>query len=151
MSLIPGYNTPLFSLNWLKTKGRLVDIVDGDTVYIVLPLFNSHFKFNCRISSIDTCEKRGENKQLGIDATNFSYYFFTGKENLDRKNLKLELDTNPVIIDVECFTFDKYGRLLVNIYFNGLSIAEELVKHKLAYIYNGGHKLNNDEQRVTLR
>lgn len=146
---IPGYNTSLFTLNGLKTKGRLVDIVDGDTVYIVLPFFNTYFKFNCRINGIDTCEKHGENKQLGINATNFSYMFFTGKKGLNRKQLKEELAENHVVIDVECFDFDKYGRLLINVMYNGVSYADEIIKNKLAYSYNGGKKLSLDEQRIT--
>jgi endonuclease YncB( thermonuclease family) len=137
---IPGYITPIFSLEGLKTKGRLVDIVDGDTVYIVLPVFSTFFKFNCRIYGIDTPEKRGENKVLGFAATQFAYTFFTGKPGLDRKKLLLDLAENKVILDVECLGFDKYGRLLVNISYVGFSYANEIVRNNLAYSYTGGKK-----------
>ena len=147
---IPGYNTPMFSLHGLKTTARIVDIVDGDTVYLVIPLFNTFFKFNCRILGIDTCEKNGENKQLGILSTNFSYEFFTGQKGLSRKTVRFALCEQCVLVDIECYEFDKYGRLLVNIYFNGISFATELLNQRIAYVYNGGKKLTMDEQRVIL-
>lgn len=147
---IPGYNTPLFSLKGTKVIARVVDIVDGDTVYLVIPLFSTFFKFNCRIGGIDTCEKLGDNKQFGIHATHFSYEFFTGKKGLDRKGVRLELAEKPVLVDIECLEFDKYGRLLVNVWRDGVSLATELINNKLAYVYNGGKKLSAEEQRVAL-
>ena len=41
------YKTPKFSLNGVKTYGRVVDVIDGDTLAIVIPIFeNKYFKLN---------------------------------------------------------------------------------------------------------
>ena len=39
-----GIKTPRFSLNNLKTYGRLVDIIDGDSLSIILPIYDNYFK-----------------------------------------------------------------------------------------------------------
>jgi len=59
-------HTPEFTLNGLNTKGRLVNIIDGDSVSIVLPVFNNFYKYNIRLSGIDTCEMRSKMKNVEI-------------------------------------------------------------------------------------
>ena len=46
----------LFSLNGLKTIGKIVDIYDGDTCKIVIIHENILKKFTCRLLGIDTPE-----------------------------------------------------------------------------------------------
>lgn len=141
--MYPGLDTPKLSLNGLNTKARLVDIVDGDTVYLVIPFENKFYKWNTRLSGLDTCEKNSKvnaNKELGYAATHFVTQFFTGKTNLTRKEIQKELNDNVVIVDVCCGAFDKYGRLLATIFYNDLSLSKELLDHKLAYEYHGGTK-----------
>ena len=53
---------------------------------------------------------------------------------------------------VECLDFDKYGRLLANVYNLNTEIKSDnsfssiLLKEKLAYVYNGDTKLTEEEQ-----
>ena len=59
--------TPHFSLNGQKLWGRVVNVYDGDTLTIVLSVFNGIYKFSVRMNGIDTCEvksKNDKNKEL---------------------------------------------------------------------------------------
>jgi endonuclease YncB( thermonuclease family) len=56
-------------------------------------------------------------------------------------------DKDVYIINIECRDFDKYGRLLANVFINdGRSIASVLLEEKLAYKYDGKTKLTEEEQ-----
>jgi endonuclease YncB( thermonuclease family) len=55
------------------------------------------------------------------------------------------------IVFIKCYEFDKYGRLLADVYINyndinSKSISEILLNENLAYKYDGGKKLSEDEQ-----
>ena len=65
-----GIKTPRFSLNNLKTYGRLVDIIDGDSLSIILPIYDNYFKFNVRLNGIDTSELHSDNSDLRHFAEN---------------------------------------------------------------------------------
>lgn len=147
---IPGLETPQLTLKDFKTVARVVDIVDGDTIYVVFKVFDRFYKFNTRILGIDTCEKHGENMRFGLQAKEFSYEFFTGMSGLSRKQVKQILEKKESIVTLECDGFDKYGRLLANVFYKDRSIAEELKSHHLAYSYKGKKKLTMEEQRALL-
>ena len=49
------------------------------------------------------------------------------------------------LILIECNKFDKYGRLLITVYYNDLNINDELVTLKYAYKYDGKTKQSFDE------
>ena len=53
---------------------------------------------------------------------------------------KISLDTNTKLVYVECLEFDKYGRLLAEIYYEGESINQWLIDNKYAFEYDGGTK-----------
>ena len=65
-----GIKTPRFTLNGLETYGRLVDIIDGDSLSIILPIYNDYFKFNIRLNGIDTSELHNDNIELKHFAEN---------------------------------------------------------------------------------
>ena len=155
--------TPYFKLIGLNTYGRLVDIHDGDTCKIVLPVMNSYYKFNVRLNGIDTCEitsHHEENKNKAQKArnkicsliqekwgNNEKYTFETQKE------IKEYLKSITCIVFVKCYDFDKYGRLLADVYINyddndnvSKSLSEILISEHLAYRYDGGKKLPEQEQ-----
>ena len=118
--------TPIFSLEGHKSKAKVVYIYDGDTVHLVIEVFNQLFKWKCRIAHVDTPELRTKDlheKEMGYVA---------------RDKLK-ELMENK-IVDVECFEFDKYGRLLVEITVNGIKVHEWLISNGYAKPYEGKTK-----------
>ena len=131
-----GIETPFFTLKGVKTYGKVVKITDGDTLCIVLPLFDKYYKFNTRLSGIDTCEIHSKNssiKEIAIKAKN---------------RIADLIEDCSHLLWVECYEFDKYGRLLADVFLSkdGKSISSVLLEEKLAYKYDGSTKLTEDEQ-----
>lgn len=151
-----GIKTPRFSLNNLKTYGRLVDIIDGDSLTIVLPIYDNYFKFNVRLNGIDTSELHSDNidlKHFAENAKNELVKLILEKDNLTKNEIKQVLDEKLIILWMECLEFDKYGRLLANVYcFNkdtnkyDICLSQYLLDNKYAYNYNGGKKKSENEQ-----
>lgn len=123
--------TPIFTLTDSFVEGKIVDVYDGDTVKIVLnlPINKQYFRWNCRLSGINTPEIRTKNikeKEFGL---------------LVRDKLKERIENKILLI--KCGEFDKYGRLLVEIYENNgqlFSINNWLIENNYAKPYDGGTK-----------
>ena len=155
--------TPYFKLIGVNDYCRVVDIYDGDTITIVLKIFDKMFyKFIVRLSGIDTCEIHSTNedtKKIAIKSRNRLFELITNKKYDDfdfktRKEVKEYFDENVFLLWVHCEDFDKYGRLLAKIFNDPqqkISFSEILIKEKLAYEYNGERKLTEDEQLLILQ
>ncbi len=153
-------NTPEFSLCGMTLQGRVLSCYDADTCKIALPLQNTFYKFTCRLNGIDTPEMkplkskpnrdneilwakkaRAELLKMMCDSNLHSNF-----DNLDIKKdevLKI-LQDNKKLIKVKIFDWDKYGRLLVELYNddnnNSKSFNDILVEKNLAVKYDGGKK-----------
>ena len=150
--------TPHFSLNGQKMWGRVVSLYDGDTLTIALNVFNSIYRFTVRLNGIDTCEiksKNENNKELAKNARNRMLSLITGKDVTetstwnDRRKINNVLNKDVYLVWIECFDFDKYGRLLANLYSDENSVecfSKLLIKEKLGYEYKGNTKLTEEEQ-----
>lgn len=122
----------LILLSWQvraeKIPCKITRIIDGDTVAIEETLHG--LPLSIRILGIDTAEKGKKAKcqkeaKLGAMATEFT-----------TKTIK-----HAKKITCEFVKHDKYGgRLLGNIYIDGLSLADSLIKAKLAREYHGEKK-----------
>ena len=151
-----GGSTPGLSINGLKCYGRLIDVYDGDTVKVILPTFNSYYKFTIRLNGIDTCEIKSKDKILqenGIKARDRVLELLTNNKKDTKKDIKNLLESEVFLVWVECFENDKYGRILANIYKDEnekKSISEILLEEKLAYTYEGKTKLSNDDIKEEL-
>jgi endonuclease YncB( thermonuclease family) len=154
------YNTENFSFDGLNTMSRIIDITDGDTVKAIIPFKDSYYKIIIRLNNIDTCETRSkceENKKLGLDAKKRIYNLITDKiadEDYNKKSVKKELNTNCYLVYLKCYDFDKYGRVLADIYKNennDESFSSILIKEKLAYVYEGKTKLTEEQQIELLK
>ena len=147
-----------FSLCGLTLKGKVVECYDADTCKIILPIKDGFYKFTCRLSGIDTPEmkprkakqnrdneivwaKKARGELLRLICQNNAF------ENLDIKKEEIihELEKNKNLITVKCLEFDKYGRLLVELYadLQTNSFNKILVNKNLAVIYDGGKKINH--------
>ena len=133
--------TNKFSLNGYKTFAKCVHVYDGDTIHVVFKMQNSNecYKWIIRVIGIDTPEMKTKNtyeKQLAIKARDFL------------RNLILDK-----IIFIECLDFDKYGRLLGDIYAEGndMSMSNQLIVKGYAKAYDGGTKTKwgNSESNET--
>jgi endonuclease YncB( thermonuclease family) len=145
--------TPEFTLNGTCTIGRLVDIIDGDSLSIILPVFNNYYRYSVRINGIDTCElksKNQENKTLALQARSCLLKLVTGTDypiTCSRQEIKQILNKNVFLVYLNCLNFDKYGRLLAEIYTDSdVSFSKHLLDNKLAYKYTGQTKLTEIEQ-----
>lgn len=119
-------NIKKFSLNDLKTDAKIIKVYDGDTVTAIFYLNNELYKWSCRLTGIDTPElktKDESEKILGLKA----------RDALKEKIL-------DKIVKLHCYEFDKYGRLLVDIYLEDLHINKWLIDENYANSYDGGTK-----------
>ena len=119
-----------FSLNGYTTFAKCVHVYDGDTIHVVFKMPNSNecYKWIIRMIGIDTPEMKTKNtneKQLAIKARDFLRSLILDK-----------------IIMVECLDFDKYGRLLGNLYVEGneTTISNQMIEKGYAKAYDGGTK-----------
>ena len=152
-------NTPLFSFNGVNGMSRVVDITDGDTIKAIINFKGDYYKIIVRLNDIDTCETKSkceENKNLGIEAKKRLFNLITNKtiDSNDKKLIKQELHNNCYQIYLKCYDFDKYGRVLGDIYQNendNISFSSILIKEKLAYVYGGKTKLTEKEQIELLK
>ena len=122
--------TQLFSFEGRKCEGKVVDVYDGDTVKIVFPLTDKEperlYRWNCRLSNVDTPEIRTKNLKEKAYAKQV------------RDKLREKILQNIVI--VECKDFDKYGRLLVDIFYENININQWLIDNEYAKQYSEGKK-----------
>jgi micrococcal nuclease len=121
-------DAPKFSLEGQKIKAKIVSVYDGDTVKCVFPLHDKLYKWNCRLSGVDTPEIRTRNKLEKA-------YGYTVRNNLREKILNK-------VVNIECGEFDKYGRLLIKIQCDGddCSVNQWLINKDYAFAYDGNAK-----------
>ena len=142
-----------YSLKNLYTTCKVVDVYDGDTCKIILVKDNTFIRFTCRLSFIDTPEmkplKSKPNREMEIKeamrSRNRLIQLATNcKINIDELSTKAQIKelikTNNKVVAVRCYDFDKYGRLLVEIFDNGISVNKALLNEGLAKPYDGGRK-----------
>jgi endonuclease YncB( thermonuclease family) len=115
-----------FSLNEYVTDAKVVKIYDGDTIHAVFEFNNKLYKWVCRLDGIDTPEIKSKNSKEKEAAIKTRDYL--REKILDK------------IVELKCKEFDKYGRLLVDVYHNNVFINDLLITEKYAKKYNGGTK-----------
>jgi len=146
-------DVPEFSLNGIKTLGKVVDIYDGDSCKIILLNGNVLMRFNCRLKFIDTPEmkpsKNKPNREIeiknAIKCRNKLLQLTTScyinlDDNLNKSQITKLMKLNNKVIKVQCHEFDKYGRLLVELIVNDKTANDILVEEGFAKSYNGGTK-----------
>jgi len=118
---------PKFSFNNYKTIIKIIKVIDGDTVTGIFKYNNKFYKYNFRLNGIDTAEihsKKDNEKKLAIVAKDYLQQLIINKNLL-----------------AEFLNFDKYGRILVNLYLNDTeTVSNNLINGGYAHIYNGETK-----------
>jgi len=119
-----------FSFDGITTMAKVARVYDGDTITIVFEFKGEMIKYSCRINGLDTPEIRTkdlEEKKRGYAARDF---------------LKSYIDDK--IIKVDLLKFDKYGRLLANVYANVggtyMDMTQMMIRENHAVAYFGGNK-----------
>jgi micrococcal nuclease len=119
-------SVPFFTLKGHKCRAKVVHVYDGDTVHLVFEFLGQMFKWHTRIAHVDTPElktKNQEEKKMGYEA---------------RDKLRELIDNK--LVDIVCLDFDKYGRVLAEITYNGDRVDEWLIKNGYAKSYEGKTK-----------
>ena len=110
-------------------KGKVIKVYDGDTITIAtkLPYYESPmYRFSVRLNGIDCPEIRGK----------------TDDEKECAQIAKQEVVNLLMgnIIELKNLQTEKYGRVLADVYINGLNINNHMVDKRLALKYDGGTK-----------
>jgi endonuclease YncB( thermonuclease family) len=113
--------------------GKVIKVYDGDTITIASLLPNTTepvYRFTVRLGGIDSAEIKGKTeieKMLAIDARDALYHLIFGK-----------------IVHLKNTTTEKYGRILADVYCDGIFVNKWMLDNKLAVPYNGGTKIRPD-------
>ena len=116
------------------TYGKVIKVYDGDTITIAgkLPYPESPvYRIPVRLNGIDTPEIKGQ----------------TQKEKDLAKQIRNTLHDKifDKMVELKNTSSEKYGRLLADVYLDGISINEWLIDQGFAVKYNGGTKSRPDE------
>ena len=107
-------------------EAKVVSVYDGDTIKAIFPLNGVFYKWNCRLSGVDTPELRTRNERE-------KKYGYIVRDKLREQILNQ-------VVNVECGELDKYGRLLVTVYKGEQNINQWLIDNDYAFSYDGGTK-----------
>ena len=128
--------TPKFSLQGLTKICKVVDIYDGDTCRVVFNHNGCINKWNIRMNGYDSPEMRPSRNLENRDEIK--------KKALESKNFLKSLVANSPeqLVYLKCGGFDKYGRLLGELYVNldEKSVNQQMIDNNYGYVYHGGTK-----------
>lgn len=116
-----------YSLAGRSVLGKVIRVVDGDSLKVAIPLDGKTRTFPVRIANIDCPEIRtrnAEDKALGFQA-----------------KARVEELTLDKLVSVDLGEFDKFGRLLGKIYTaDDVNVGDDLISMGLAVDYTGGKR-----------
>ena len=119
-------DTKLFSFENEQIQAKVVSVYDGDTVKCVFPSNGKMYKWNCRLTGVDTPELRTlckVEKKFGYEVRDYL------REKILNK-----------VVTLHCGDFDKYGRLLVTIQYDDCMVNQWLIDNNYAFSYDCGTK-----------
>ncbi len=126
----------LFSLDGQTVEAKVVNVYDGDTCKIVIRMGGELVKFNCRMNGYDSPEMRPPKNQANRDDE------IKAAKVAKARLIDLVMKDDQLII-AKCCKFDKYGRLLVDIYEGGRvnrNVNQLMIDEGHGYVYDGGTK-----------
>ena len=109
---------------------KVIDVYDGDTIKVIFLIDTIPIKISLRLNGIDTPEikkykgKLEEEKPAGI---------------ICRDRLKELIENKIVTIVIR--RWDKYARLVADVYWNNLNVNQYMIRHGLAKPYFGSTKI----------
>jgi len=110
------------SVEW----GKVVKVYDGDTITIAVIIGDKPYKFSTRLNGIDTPEIRGKTvseKAKALEARNFLKGKIFGE-----------------MVQLRNVDYDKYGRLLADVFHKERNISQMMIDNGYAVAYDGGKK-----------
>ncbi len=161
------YNNDTPTINWglscNKSRVLVIDVYDGDTITVIIPLVLNVYSFNEDNTNNIVCIKNNINennnikfyklkiRMYGIDTPELKPKLnvlnredVIQKAKIARDYLKnLILNKHVDIIFEKCVKNDPFNRHLASIYFDGENINEKMVKEGYAIPYFGEKKNEN--------
>lgn len=111
-----------FSFNGHECLVKIVDIYDGDTISIIFQFNQQYYKYRCRLCRIN-CEELHSSTSQKTEMANQSRIELARKilgEQVDleckRNHLRELLNNHTGLNYCKFYEFDKYGRLLIELY-----------------------------------
>ena len=129
-------NIPYFSFSGKTFYAKHCNIYDGDTFSVIFDYKGDLIKYKCRCMGYDSAEMKPS-----LSNPNREHEKELAHKAKDR--LEELLNKHPTkLIKINCFEFDKYGRLLINIWnmVDIKSINEIMIEEGHGYPYGGGTK-----------
>lgn len=130
---IKNEDVKLFSFERYSCLAKIVDVYDGDTFTACFKHNDKIIKYKFRTYGYDSPEmkplkskpNRDEEKKKAVEA---------------REAFKQITNWNNSLVLLKMGKFDKYGRILVNVYKGELDVNEWMIKNGHGYRYYGGTK-----------
>ena len=119
------------------TRAKVVKVTDGDTVWVAAYQNGKLNRWSTRIYGIDTMELKSSdpvNKQNAIRAKEYLTNLIMDQ------TVDIQILTGTFDEKQRRTIWDKNGRLIAHVQYQGKDIATELINQKLAYPYFGGTK-----------
>ena len=112
--------------------GRVIKVYDGDTITVACYVHDlpDLYRFSVRLNGIDCPEMKTKNASEKSVAK-------LAKQYLDERIMGKDVDLRNV-------SLEKYGRILAEVWYNGVSMNTALVEARLAVAYDGGTKFVPD-------
>lgn len=142
-----------FSLNGKEFVGKIVDVYDGDTCSVVIILNRMLTKFKIRCYGYDSPElkplKNEKNRGDIIKIANISKNYLISRitnvnislyKSYSTNETKELIKDNTKLVKIKCYGWDKYGRLLADIYVDNVNINLEMIKNNYGIEYHGKTK-----------
>ena len=115
------------------TYGKVIKVYDGDTITIATQLYNGSvvpkkemYRFSVRMNGIDAPEIKTSNvveHAHAIIARDALSTLIMGK-----------------VVRLDNISYDKYGRLLCDIFLGEIDVCKWMIDHNYGVIYHGGNK-----------
>jgi endonuclease YncB( thermonuclease family) len=129
--------TSYLNLENVFTICKVVSVYDGDSCKVIIPFKDNLYKWNVRLYGYDTPEMRPSrskpNRDEEIKAAKAAKVF-----------LMSQIMNQPEqLVFIKCNKFDKYGRLLAELYINQndeKSVNQLMIDNNHGYAYHGGTK-----------
>jgi endonuclease YncB( thermonuclease family) len=118
---VPSFIPPI-------AKAKVLKVYDGDTFTIVTKLYKTDqvYQFQVRLNGLDTAELKGTKDKVK-------------KMSIIARDKLSELIFNKVV-SFKNISYDKYGRLLADVFINDINVDKWMLDNNLALSYDGGHK-----------
>lgn len=133
-----------FNFEGLECPVKIVDIYDGDTISVIFHYRNQYYKYRCRLRRINSDElhlivKRENDTKLANQARIKLAEKILGCDvdlECKRSQLREMLSNHTSLNYCKFYDFDKYGRLLIELYeteeCHSQNLNDFLINHGLA-------------------